>query len=151
MGCDAESLATLTAFFMRELNEATIDKYTQGGCSNLSENFWGSNVKFTAGKRLNMDLADDWEIVYKLNFARTGDGNVAKTHDNISGNLGLSIMACELEYQKKSQKKRDNDKKRMKSPQYKKSHLISKLTRDVRMGKVGAKKAHKNGKVPMGV
>ncbi len=151
MGCDMEGLATLTAFFKRELNEATIDKYAQGGCSNLSENFWGGNIKFTEGKRLNMDLADGWEIVNKLNFARTGDGNVAKTHGNISEQLGLSITACELDYQKKSKKKKDTDKNRMKSPQYKHTRLISKLTRDMRMGKLDAKKAHKSGKVPMGV
>jgi hypothetical protein len=41
MGCDAQGLAKLTAFFKRELNEATIDKYARGGCSNLSESFWG--------------------------------------------------------------------------------------------------------------
>ena len=47
----------------------TIDKYARGGCSNLSENFWGGNIKFTEGKGLKMDLADGWEIVNKLNFA----------------------------------------------------------------------------------
>ena len=60
-------------------------------------------------------------------------------------------MACELEYQKKSQKKRDCDKKRMKSSQHKESRLISKLTRDMRMGRVDAKKTHKSSKVTMGV
>ena len=66
----------LTSKIRQQFNEKTIDKISRGGCSNLSENFWGMNIKFTEGKRLNYDHTDAWVRVNQLSFFRAGSGNI---------------------------------------------------------------------------
>ena len=52
----------LTSKILARFNLKTIDKIAGGGCSNLSENFWGVGTKFSKGKRLNFDHMDAYII-----------------------------------------------------------------------------------------
>ena len=84
---------------MKKVNKNNIDKISSGGCSNLSESFWSQTTKFTEGKRLNQDHADAYITANKLTFCRIGEGNIEKTHEQVSQQLGLKVMSPELKHQ----------------------------------------------------
>ncbi|KAL7525158.1 hypothetical protein ACHAXR_004559 [Thalassiosira sp. AJA248-18] len=146
----AESgIAALQNNIRKRFNENTIDNIASGGCSNLSESFWNIVTKFSEGKRLNQDHTDHYIISNLLTFCRIGPGNIERTHDQISDRLGLAVTSPELRRQAKAIKKRDDNKKRQATDEYKKSRSLAKMSRDHRMGKADNKKMHKSGKVPL--
>ena len=116
----------------------------------MSENFFSVNTKFSEGKRLNQDQTDHWQDTNRKTFCRMGEGNIEKTHDQVSERLGLPVTSSELQYQSRAAKKRKWNKDRQKTDEYKRSRQFAKMSKDHRMGKVDAKKQHKNGKVPLG-
>ena len=58
MSLSDEGSMMLTSKIRRRFNEKTIEKIARGGCGNISKNFWGMNIKFSEGKRLNYDHTD---------------------------------------------------------------------------------------------
>ena len=84
MSLSDEGIAKLTSKILSQFNNKTIDKIAGGGCSNLSDNFWGICIKFSKGKHLNLDHTDAYILCNKLTFCRIGEGNTEKTHDNVS-------------------------------------------------------------------
>lgn len=149
MSLSDDGIAKLTKRITDRFNYGSIDKYAKGGCSNLSENFWNMVTKFSEGKRLNEDHTDLWEVNNKLAFCRKGEGNIEKTHDQVSDKLGLHITTPELKHQVKATKKRESDQKRQSSPEYKSSRLFAKMAKDHKMGQVDSRKAHRSDKVPL--
>ncbi len=149
MSLSEQGKAQIYAEIRKRFNENTIDSIAENGCSNRSENFFNANTKFSQGKRLNQDLSDLWEKINQLTFCRLGDGNIEKTHDQVSQRMGLPIHRTERRHQTKAVKKRERDQKRQKSEKYKKSRSLAKMTKDLRMGKVDARKMYKSGKVPL--
>ena len=95
MGLSSKGIATITTKLRSLYNAKSIKKIAHGGCSNLSENFWNMNTKFSESNRLNEDLTDHCEVTNKLSFCRKGDGNAAQTHNQVSSCLGLSIAVTE--------------------------------------------------------
>ena len=132
----------LTSKILARFNSKTIDKIAGGGCSNLSENFWGVGTKFSKEKRLNFDHTDAYIISNKLTFCRIGVGNIEDTHDNVSARLGLNVTSPECAYLTSAGKKRAREKIRQRSDAYKQSRIFAKLSKDHRMGKVDACKLH---------
>ena len=118
MSLSPRGIAIVIAVLKKRFNEKTIDNMARGGCSNLSESFWNVNTKFSEGKRLNLDLTDAWIIVNKLTFCRIGEGNVAKTHDEVSDKMCLPITSQELLFQTVAGKKRARDKARQSTPAF---------------------------------
>ena len=106
-------------------------------------------TKFSKGKRLCLDLTDAWEVMCKLAFCRKGIGNIAKTNAQVSSKLSLTPMSPEIKYQEIADKRRAKVRARQKSPLFKQRRQFAKLSKDFRMGKVDASKAHKSGKVPL--
>ena len=53
MSLSDRGIAVLEAALKKYINEATVERVADGGCSNLSENFWSVCTKFSEGKRLN--------------------------------------------------------------------------------------------------
>ena len=135
-------MAKLTSKILSRFNSKTIDKITGGGCSNLSENFWGVNTKFSEGKRLNFDHIDAYVSCNRLTFCRIGTGNIERTHDDVSARLGLSITSRENLYLTRSAQKRAREKLRQTSDSYKQSRVFAKLLKDHRMSKVDECKLH---------
>ena len=150
MDLSEDGMEKLADFIMQRYKGDAIDKYARGGCSNLSENFWNINTKFSEGKRLNQDHSDLWIIFNELSFCRKGDGNVAKTHNQVSEKLSLPITSPEKKHLEDQSKKRKKEQLRQASPKYKQRRTLAKLTKDHKMGKLDSKKAHKSGKVPLG-
>jgi len=147
MSLSDAGIEKLTSKILSRFNSKTIDKIAGGGCSNLSENFWGVTTKFSEGKRLNLDHTDAYISCNKLTFCRIGEGNIEKTHDNVSARLGLSVTSPESTYLGIAAKKRSREKIRQTSARYKQSRTFAKLSKDHRMGKVDAKSLHRSGKV----
>ena len=145
----SKGVAKLSALIKKRFNEKTIDRIAKGGCSNLSESFWNMNIKFSSGKRLNQDHTDHWEVTNKLSFCRVGDGNIEKTHGDVSQDLCLKITKPELKQQASARKTRNRIKNYQKTTEAKKRRTFSKLSLDHRMGKLDRKKAHRSGKVPL--
>ena len=113
------------------------------------ESFWNVNTKFSEGKRLNLDLTDAWIIVNKLTFCRIGEGNVSKTHDEVSDRMCLPITSQELLFQTVAGKKRARDKARQSTPAFREYRTLAKMTKSHRMGKEDAKKRHVTDNVPL--
>jgi len=149
MSLSFEGIAKLTSKILSCFNAKTIDKIAGGGCSNLSENFWGVNTKFSEGKRLNFDHTDAYISCNKLTFCRIGTGNIEKTHDDVSAWLGLRLTSPECLYLTPAGKKRAREKLRQTSDAYTQSRVFAELSKDHRMGKVDARKLHRPGKVPL--
>ena len=150
MSLDEDGMKALTAEIMARYSEESLEKLALGGCSNLSENFWGMNTKFSEGKRLNQDHSDLWEIINYLSFCRKGDGNIDNTHDEVSEKLSLPITSPELRHQKIFGKKRKYDQHRQATEDYHRTRTLAKISKAYKMGKLEAKKCHKSGKVPLG-
>lgn len=68
MSLSAVGIVKLTSKILSRFNAKTIDKIAGGGCSNLSENLWGVNTKFSEGKRRNFDHTDAYVSCNKLTF-----------------------------------------------------------------------------------
>jgi len=149
MSLSDAGIEKLTSKILSRFNSKTIDKIAGGGCSNLSENFWGVTTKFSEGKRLNLDHTDAYISCNKLTFCRIGEGNIEKTHDNVSARLGLSVTFPESTYLGIVAKKRSIETIRQTSARYKQSRTSAKLFKDHHMGKVDAKSLHQSGKVPL--
>ena len=47
MSLSDDGIGNLTSKIISRFNNKTIDKIAGGGCSNLSENFWGIATKFS--------------------------------------------------------------------------------------------------------
>ena len=142
MSLSSDGIAKLTSKISSRFNAKTIDKIVGGGCSNLSENFWGVTTKLSEGKRLNFDHTDAYITRNKLTFCRIGVGNIENTHNDVSARLGLSVTSPESVYLTRAGKKRAREKLRQRSDSYKQSHIFAKLSKDHRMGKVDARKLH---------
>ena len=149
MSLSNEGIAKLTSKIVSRFNNKTIDKIAGGGCSNLSENFWGIGTKFSEGKRLNFDHTDAYMSSNKLTFCRIGEGNIEKTHDQVSARLGLSITSPESVYLNRAARIWMKEKIRQRTDIYKQARTFAKLSKDHRMGKVDAKSLHRSGKVPI--
>ena len=149
MSLSEAGIEKLTSKILSRFNSKTIDKIAGGGCSNLSENFWGCTTKFSEGKRLNLDHTDAYILCNKLAFCRIGEDNIERTHDNVSARLGLSVTSPEATYLSMAAKKRSLQKIRQTSERYKQARTFAKLSKDHRMGKVDAKSLHRSGKVPL--
>jgi len=145
MSLSEEGIIKLTSKILSRFNSKTIDKIAGGGCSNLSENFWGVCTKFSEGKRLNLDHTDAYIIFNKLTFCRVGGGNIEKTHDNVSAWLGLGATSPETAYFSSAAKTRSRDKIWQSLARHKQSRTFAKLSKDHRMGKVDAKSLHRSG------
>ena len=110
MSLSNEGIAKLTNKIVSRFNNKTIDKIAGGGCSNLSENFWGAATKFSEGKHLNFDHTDAYISCNKLTLCRIGERNIEKTHDNVSAQLGLRVTSPESVYLNSAAKKRAKEK-----------------------------------------
>ena len=149
MSLSSDGIAKLTSKILSRFNAKTIDKIAGGGCSNLSENFWGVTTKFSEGKRLNFDHKDAYITCNKLTFCRIGVGNIENTHDDVSARLDLSMTSPESVSLTRAGKKRARETLRQRLDSYKQSRIFAKLSKDHRMGKVDARKLHRSGKVPL--
>ena len=149
MSLSSAGIMALTKVIQDRFNELTIDKVAGGGCSNLSENFWSTLVKFTEGKRLNYDHTDAWEIMNMLCFCRKGEGNIRKTNGQVLEKVGVQIKSPQTKYQGLAEKKNAGVRKIQSSPKFKATRSRSKMTRAHLTGKIDAKKMHKSGKVPL--
>ena len=149
MSLSHEGIETLTNKIRQRFNAKSIDRIARGGCSNLSESFWNMNTKFSEGKRLNEDHTDSYVVTNKLTFCRIGDGNIEKTHYQVSNRLGLPITSTERKHQTAAAKTRKRIKEYQSSPEFKNVRSLSKMSKDHRMGKIDAKKVHRSGKVPL--
>ena len=149
MDLSPHGIETLIDKIRQRFNENTIDKIAEGGCTNLSESFWNVLVKFSEGKRLNLNLTDLWEVMCMLTFCRIGDGNVEKTHDKMSTKLGIPVTSAETKFLKRSAKKAKKNKARQITPEAKQRRALRKMTKTIALSKEEAKKAHKTGKVPI--
>ena len=106
----------LLEFMEGELGiKIAIDKIAGGGCSNLSENFWGINTNFSEGKRQHFDHTDANVLCNKLTFCRIGVGNIEKTHNDVSARLGLRVTSPDVAYLSSAGKKRAKTKLRQTS------------------------------------
>ena len=110
-----EGIVKLTSKILSQFYNKIIDKIAGGGCSNLSENFWGISTKFSKGKRLNFDHTDAYISCNKLTFCRIRERNIEKTHGNVSTRLGWSITSPESMYLNSAAKKRAKEKIRQTS------------------------------------
>ena len=63
MSLSDEGIYILNTKIGLRFNEKTIDKIAGGGCSNLSENFWNMNTKFSQGKCLCLDHTDKRAVI----------------------------------------------------------------------------------------
>ena len=149
MDLSKDGIATLVKGFKARFNERTIDVIAGDGDSNLSEHFFGQNVIFTEGKRLNMDHDDGWEKVNMLSFCRIGEGNIEKTHDQVSEKLSLPVHATEVKHQEMERKVAECRRKCQRSEKFKNRRKNSKMRREFITGKADAQKRHKSGKVPL--
>ena len=149
MSLSAEGIAFLTSLIVERFNSKSIDRIAGHGCSNLSESFWNMVTKFSEGNRLCLDLTDAWEVMCKLAFCRKGIGNIARTNAQVSRKLSLTMTSPEVKYQEKADKRQAKVRARQKSPLAKARRQLAKLSKDFRMGKVDASKAHSSGKVPL--
>lgn len=149
MSLNAKGIAKVTALLLKKVNANNIDKIASDGCSNLSESFWSQTTKFSEGKRLNQDHADAYIAVNELTFCRVGEGNIEKTHDDVSNQLSLKVTTPEVKHQIKARKTRNRIKKYQSTEDFKQKRMLAKLTKLYRSGKEDAKKAHRSGKVPV--
>ena len=149
MSLSEDGISVLTAKLVWRFNDKTIDKCASGGCSNLSENFWNMNTKFSEGKRLNHDHTDSWEVVNKLSFCRKGEGNIEKTHNQVADKLGLPVLSPEVTYEATATKRSVKRLTMQHSTKFKLRRSFAKMSRDHRMGKIDTKKIHRSGKVPL--
>lgn len=131
----------------KKVNSKNVYKIASGGCSNLSESFWNQTTKWTEGKRLNLDHTDAYIVANQITFCRIGDGNVEKTHDEVSEQMGLNVTSSQKKYQAKAQKERARIKKSQQMEEFKERRCFAKLSKTDCMGKEDAKKAHRSGKV----
>ena len=143
MSLSDKCITKLTIKILSRFNSKTINKIEGGGCSNLSENFWGICPKFSKSKRLNFDHTDAHISCNKLTFCRIGVGNIKKTHDNVLARVTLP----ESVYLSSAAKKRAREKVCQTSEKYKQSHTFAKLSKYHRMGKVDVKSFHRSSKV----
>ena len=149
MSLSPRGIASVQAKIRERFNEKTIDKIAKGGCTNLSESFWNMLIKFSEGKRLNLDLTDLWEVMCKLTFCRVGEGNIERTHDKVSDKLGLPINSKETAYLKKEARKRRAAHANEDTPAAKKARQIRKMTNAVRTDRIDPKKAHKTERMSL--
>jgi hypothetical protein len=84
-----------------------------------------------------------------LTFCRIGEGNVEKTHDKVSAELGIPVTSAETKFLKKAAKKAKKNKVRQNTPEAKQARMLSKMNKSIILSKEEAKKAHKTGKVPI--
>jgi len=130
---------------MRRFNTKNIDKIAEMACSNDCEGFFGVLVKFTEGKRLNLEHTDLWQNIIMLVFCRTG--KIEDTHNELSQLLNLEITEIEVMRLLKRSKKRKKNRERASSETGKDSRLAAKVTNTIRMGKEDSKKRHKSEKL----
>ena len=95
---------TLINIIEQRLCTENIDRVDKMGESNSCEGFWGLTIKFTKGKRLNLDQADTWKSILELCFCRAG-GNVEKSMVELSKELGLEVNSIEQKAQEKKERK----------------------------------------------
>ena len=139
----------LLTILEKRFGDRSIDNSAAGGCSNYSENMWMRFTKYTEGKRLNVDHSDLWTVISRLVFIRIGEGNVAKTHQELSHQLSLPVTDVSRQFRARADKKRTNDQTRAKSSSAKQSRLVNKITKNARMGKEDAKHLYKREKVKL--
>lgn len=140
-------IATVQNAIRKKVNHKNVDKIASGGCSNLSKSFWNQTTKFTEGKRLNSDHTDAYITTKKLTFCRVGEGNVEKTHDEVTEQMSLKITTPQVKYQIKAQAERDRIKKSQQTEEFKERRCFAKYSKTGQMGKEDTKKAHRSGKV----
>ena len=149
MSLSDRGIAVLEAALKKYINEATVERVADGGCSNLSENFWSVCTKFSEGKRLNQDHSNHYAMTNKISFCRMGAGNVEKTHEEVSTRLCLPTAAIQHHYFDKRQVRSTKLKKSQQSQKAKDSRTICKMTRAHKMGKTESAQCHKSNKVPL--
>ena len=149
MSLSAKGIEKCTAIVSKRYNAKTIDKAANGGCSNLSEHFFGLTGKFTDGKRKNQDHTDSWQVANKLVFCRIGDGNVQHTQEQVSASLGLPVSSAQVNFLRSASKKVIQVRKRQTADKFKESRCIAKMTRDKMMGKVSKRRRHRSEKKPL--
>ena len=152
LSLDSVGQHQLLAILLKRFGERSIDNSAAGGCSNASENFWMGLTKYTEGKRLNVDHSDLWTVINRLVFIRMGEGNAAKTHQELSDQLSLPVTGVSRNFRTKADKKRASDQSRARSDAAKQSRVINKITKQARMGKEDAKShRYKTEKVKLSV
>ncbi len=106
-------------------------------------------TKFSEGKRLNLDGTDTWSCMLELAFCRAGDGNIEKTHEEISGLLGIVLTSVERKFGERAAKKRAADYQQNNCEEGKRRRAKAVMSKAHRMGKENAKsERHINSKVP---
>ena len=89
------------------MKQTYLDRIAEMADSNMCEGFWETTVKFTEGKRLNLDQTDYWKSILDYCFCRVGKGNIERTMRELSDALGLEMNSVELRSQSKKNRKRD--------------------------------------------
>eukprot|EP00984_Skeletonema_dohrnii_P022599 scaffold11702_cov157-Skeletonema_dohrnii-CCMP3373.AAC.2 len=148
MSIGKDAIAKITERIAKTFNPKSIDRIARCGNSNAAEAFFGSLVKLTEGKRINLDQADTWNAQAHLCVANAGKGNKQKTHYETAALLGVEVNAVEILHMKKTTKKRETDSARLNGENAKNQRTRTSLMKASIMGKESQKKTcHKSGKV----
>ena len=117
---------------------ANIDRIAEMGDSNSCEGFWGTTVKFTEGKRLNLDQTDYWKSILDFCYCRAG-GNIERTMLQLSDQLCVPVNSVQTKSNAETKRKRISDVKRNNGERAKLRRERSKLMKGVKMAKEDAK------------
>ena len=148
MDLSDDGKAKLMKVIMTRFNSTNIDRLAEMGESNSCEGFWGTTTRYTEGKRINCDQTDYWKSILDLCFARAG--NIERTMNELSDQLGLEINEVERQSQEEHATKRKKDGDRNKTEQAKIRREQQRVFKATKMGQEAAKSTkYKNQKVPL--
>ena len=81
------------------------------GGSNSCEGFWGTTVKFSEGKRLNLDQTDYWKSILDYCFCTSGE-NIERKMLELSYQLDVAVNSVQHKSMDRMQPKRKSNVKR---------------------------------------
>ena len=149
MDLSEEGQKKLTAILVKRFSEDNIDRVAEMATSNSCEGFWGLTVKYTEGKRLNLDRSDYWKSILDYCFCKAGPGNVERTIVELSHELGLEVMETEVKARERRKRNRERDVKSQVSAVGKLRREQLKVFKALKQGKEDAKTRYQPGKVPL--
>ena len=109
-----------------------------------------TTTMFSEGKRLNLDQTDIWKCMVELSVCITGEGNIERTHEELSQILSIPVTSIEEMFMERQMKERQRKYMQNNGAEGKLRRHKSSLVKARTMGKESAKKeCHRSSKVPM--
>lgn len=148
LSVNAKGQQYLMKIIASRVSEKNVDRLAKIRSSNVCENFFSCLSKFSHGKRLNLDQTDSWSVMQMFVTGLRSDGDFV---DKVNAKLGIRSSVVREKERAKIERKRQLDRKRKATDEYKEVRKLKSRKKDARMAEAASKKVasscHKTDKM----